>query len=119
MNSNMLGLLERRDRVQYVYLKDKSELQNDHLYYLYFREKPANYGPSGAAGAHSGNGLDNMEELEEMKKVKYYRLIIINKGQGSKRIHLASAGRRKQRFNYARGWKSSPSQRTWWDDLVP
>jgi len=35
-----LGLLERRGRNDYAYLKDRSELQHDHLYYLFFREKP-------------------------------------------------------------------------------
>jgi hypothetical protein len=38
--SNKLGLLERNKKGDRVLIDDKSELQNDKLYYLYFRDKP-------------------------------------------------------------------------------
>lgn len=38
-NSNKLGLLERSKKGAYTFVNDKSELKNDKLYYLYFREK--------------------------------------------------------------------------------
>lgn len=39
-NSNKLGLLERSEKgTDHYYIQDKSELQHDKLYYLFFREK--------------------------------------------------------------------------------
>lgn len=31
---------KRRGKGEYYYIQDKSELNHDHLYYLYFRDKP-------------------------------------------------------------------------------
>ena len=39
-NSNKLGLLERTGKENYELINDKSELENDKLYYLYYRDKP-------------------------------------------------------------------------------
>jgi len=39
-NTNKLGLLDRRGKEDYIFLSEKQELENDKLYYLYFREKP-------------------------------------------------------------------------------
>lgn len=35
-----LGLLERRRKGDYIFLEDKAELENEKVYYLYFRETP-------------------------------------------------------------------------------
>jgi len=39
-SANKLGLLERSKKGEHNLLSDKNELQNDRLYYLYFRDKP-------------------------------------------------------------------------------
>lgn len=39
-NVNMLGIFERKGRGDYHFIHDKAELAPDHLYYLYFRDKP-------------------------------------------------------------------------------
>jgi hypothetical protein len=35
-----LGLIERTGVNTFVFVRDRHELKYDHLYYLYFREKP-------------------------------------------------------------------------------
>ena len=39
-NSNQLGLFERRGKNDFAFVTERGQLQHDHLYYLYFREKP-------------------------------------------------------------------------------
>ena len=39
-SASYLGLFERVGKDRYDYVMDKGELKHDHLYYLYFREKP-------------------------------------------------------------------------------
>lgn len=49
-------------------MKDRGDLRHDHLYYLYFREKPdknLTYNPTG--GAASGLAEDGTSPLEETK----------------------------------------------------
>jgi hypothetical protein len=36
---NLLGLLERKGKGKYDFISDKSELQTERLYYLYFKDK--------------------------------------------------------------------------------
>lgn len=38
-NSNQLGLFERRAPDDYHFVRDRADVRQDHLYYLYFREK--------------------------------------------------------------------------------
>jgi hypothetical protein len=38
--SQYLGLIERTAANAFSFVRDRHELQYDHLYYLYFREKP-------------------------------------------------------------------------------
>jgi len=40
MNSNQLGLFERRAPDDYHFIKDRADIKHEHLYYLYFKEKP-------------------------------------------------------------------------------
>ena len=47
-HANQLGLLERRGKGKYDFITEKSDLQPDHLYYLYFKEKPDKVSPSHA-----------------------------------------------------------------------
>ena len=58
---NELGLLERKGKSDYHFIKDKNELVQDHLYYLFFRDKPEKF-PS------PGNE-------EENKKVRIHCII--------------------------------------------
>jgi hypothetical protein len=55
-----LGLFERVGaQVDYTFVKDRGDLRDDRLYYLYFREKPdknLTYNP--------GGGVDNLEETK-------------------------------------------------------
>ena len=39
-NANQLSLFERNGKDEYTYVRDMSDLKHDHLYYLFFREKP-------------------------------------------------------------------------------
>lgn len=39
-NSSQIGLFERRGQNDYLFVRDRVDLRNDRLYYLYFRDKP-------------------------------------------------------------------------------
>jgi len=39
-SSMNLGLIERTSANTFVFIRDRHELKYDHLYYLYFRDKP-------------------------------------------------------------------------------
>jgi hypothetical protein len=61
-NSNRLGLLERNGDRAPILVNDKAELQADHLYYIFFREKPLVSETGGPSRGLSPSG-------EETKKV--------------------------------------------------
>jgi hypothetical protein len=67
-NSSTVGLLYRRGPNEHYFVRDRADLRNDHLYYLYFREKPdkalaINLSPASPQGRFN-NGI------EESKKVR-------------------------------------------------
>ena len=39
-NSSQVGLFERRGPNDYHFVRERSDIRTDHLYYLYFRDKP-------------------------------------------------------------------------------
>ena len=90
-NSNQIGLLERRGREQFAFIKEKNELENDQLYYLYFREKPdrslnastpqmpSTNSQLTAAESPDGRACHNHESAhEETKNVCLFYPLILN-----------------------------------------
>ena len=61
-----LGLLERRGKGKYDFVSEKNDLMGDHLYYLYFKEKP----DRGVSPSPS------QREDEETKKVRVLTRLI-------------------------------------------
>lgn len=63
-----MGLLERRGRNDYVFLKDKSDIKHDHLYYLYFKE-----GDDAIVEDVDEDGVEELQAVEETKNNKVRR----------------------------------------------